>query len=359
MERIDILKQIPHIAPQGAEAKRIRKKCVTGSQASSLLSYPYDEPDREAWRTYTDSFGVEPKPQAHGYIGYRCHQDLWRTRQGLDAFKGNEATEWGNKMEGVALMLYELVFDTKVHEFGIIPDAKLDWLYISPDAIAENGKMVEIKCPLWRRIRDDGWMSREYWAQTQLQLRVCNSYTSDPSDGAKQLPPFSLHFAQNKLFIYMDADHYRRDQGRSRNTMLAALARCQKGLRQNENRRVHLIQLPIKGAVVQISRIHTLVPPKHLIGCDEEMILWASRTARAVKTILRFVHRCLRKTELTSDDLALVKPLYWYHTRMTVTHVQEDRKWFAHVQHEMRLNNETAQLPDFYPNAEMPASPIN
>lgn len=338
MDRLHFLQALPHLAPQGKEAKEIRKKCVTGSQASSVLSYPCTPDDRGAWASYSDQFGIEKNPQAHGYIGYRSHHDLWKSRHGLDDFKGNEATQWGNQLESTALLIYELLFDTKCHELGILPDAEHQWLYISPDAITENGFMVEIKCPLWRALKDNGWMSREYWAQTQLQLRVCNSWPA----GQK----FKLHFCQNKFLQYKSAKEYLSEPYCNPELLQNHLKKNRRDIAMNRQKRIWLFTMPLKGAIIKLSSTTSIPPPSNLLSTGDEMVVWALRTSRAARVIAKFILQHKFKKE--SQDLSHITPMFWWHRKMTVTLIDEDTKWFNHVKDEMRINNLTAQTDDFY-----------
>lgn len=344
MDRLRLLQSLKQIPPQGPEAQAIRKKCVTGSQASSVLSFPVTEEEHKLWSSYTDQFGLETSPQKHGYIGYRSHYDLWKSRHGYDQFKGNEATEWGNKFERTALMLYELIYGTTIHELGILPDAELEWLFISPDAIAENGFMVEIKCPLYRQIKNSGWMSREYWAQTQLQLRVCNSYNVTNGKNDR----FKLHFCQNKFWAYKSAKEYLADPYREHHLLMTQIANHRRTIQMEGPgaRAIRTFGLPIKGAIVQLSKIASIHPPANLLSTNEEMVVWAMRTSRAVKVIGRFIltHWFGR----FDVDTTPVKPLYWHHDKMTVNTIEEDTHWFESVRDEMKINNATSQIDDFF-----------
>ena len=338
MECLQVLQTLPHVAPQGPEAKEIRKKCVTGSQASSVLSFPYTVDDKAAWVSYSDHFGVERNPQSHGYIGYRSHHDLWKSRHGLDTFKGNEATQWGNQLESTALLIYELLFDTKCHELGILPDAEHDWLYISPDAITEDGFMVEIKCPLYRQLKDDGWMSREYWAQTQLQLRVCNSW--------QKTNTFKLRFCQNKFSQYESAKHYLTEPYCNKSLLEGHLRKHRQAIKVNPLKRVWLFAMPLKGAIVKLSSTTSIPPPSELLSTGDEMVVWAMRTSRAARIIANFVSKhCFKKDAV---DVSHVMPMFWWHRKMTSTLIVEDKRWFDHVKDEMKMNNLTSQIDDFY-----------
>ena len=87
-------------------------------------------------------------------------------------FTGNIHTEWGVKYEDVAVKLYELRNNTKVHEFGIMEHPTYKFISASPDGISVEGIMLEIKCPPKRKIT--GIPPRHYWMQMQIQLEVCD-----------------------------------------------------------------------------------------------------------------------------------------------------------------------------------------
>ena len=340
MQRLLHLQSLPFIKPQGHEAQDIRRRCVTGSQAGAVLTYPQTIEEQQKWRSYTNQFGSDVKNAKHGYVGYRSHKDLWMSRQGLDSFKGNEATRWGNVFESSALLLYEVLYNTKIHEFGILPDAELDWLHISPDGIAENGRLVEIKCPLYRKIKDSGWMSREYWAQTQLQLRVCNSYSMKDDNDVR----FDLDFCQNTFREYSSPSIYLCDTSRTREAFMKVVQNYQHDMKSH---RYNLFLFPLKGVLVQISETTSIPCPAELLGMSDEAVEWSYRVSKAVKVIAKFLLRCLRKED--SGCLSHIKPRFWYHLRMTVSNIKEDQEWFEHVRDEMKHNNETARIADFYP----------
>lgn len=84
---------------------------------------------------------------------------------------------WGQKYEPVSVSLYELLYDTKVEDFGCIRDDKYPFLGASPDGINVDkksllfGRMLEIKNIVNREI--NGIPKKEYWIQMQLQMSVC------------------------------------------------------------------------------------------------------------------------------------------------------------------------------------------
>lgn len=87
-------------------------------------------------------------------------------------FTGNIYTEWGVKYEEVAVKVYELRNNTKVHEFGIMEHPTYKFIGASPDGISVEGIMLEIKCPPKRKIT--GIPPQHYWMQMQIQLEVCD-----------------------------------------------------------------------------------------------------------------------------------------------------------------------------------------
>lgn len=68
-------------------------------------------------------------------------------------FKGNQATEHGNKYELPAIKKYEKLTGEKCLEFGLLESLNPgeEFLAGSPDGITTSGKLIEVKCP-FRRI---------------------------------------------------------------------------------------------------------------------------------------------------------------------------------------------------------------
>lgn len=88
------------------------------------------------------------------------------------SFNGNNATKWGHKYEPVANMLFEYKNPgILVYEYGLIHNPKYPNLGVSPDGITSSNEMLEIKCPISRKI--DGTIKKEYFHQIQQQLLVC------------------------------------------------------------------------------------------------------------------------------------------------------------------------------------------
>ena len=106
-------------------------------------------------------------------------------------FETNEACYHGKKFENIVTLMYEYKYDTCVHEFGLLGHPEHTILGASPDGICGPykrdgktrselvGRMLEIKCPLLRKIKYSGEVKGEicpiyYWCQVQQQLECCN-----------------------------------------------------------------------------------------------------------------------------------------------------------------------------------------
>jgi putative phage-type endonuclease len=107
-----------------------------------------------------------------------------------EKFKENKFVYHGKKYEKIAIMIYERIYNSKIGEFGLIQHPNIPYLGASPDGISMNvtldgsfnnrvGRMLEIKCPLSRKILNKGKIKGDicpdyYWVQVQMQLECCN-----------------------------------------------------------------------------------------------------------------------------------------------------------------------------------------
>ena len=129
-------------------------------------------------------------------------------------FESNMFCHHGTKHENVATSIYEYRMNVKVEEFGLVAHPKYTFLAASPDGIVGKykldgksltkyvGRMLEIKCPFRRKIKQSGEIKGEicpiyYWVQVQLQLECCNLEECD--------------FWQCDIQEYEDRDEFMRD----------------------------------------------------------------------------------------------------------------------------------------------------
>lgn len=85
-------------------------------------------------------------------------------------FEQTEATKWGTVYEDIAIKIYENRYNEKIHSIGLVSHKDINWLKASPDGIMDNGKLIEIKCPIRRKIGTN--IPYQYWIQVQTQLEV-------------------------------------------------------------------------------------------------------------------------------------------------------------------------------------------
>ena len=91
---------------------------------------------------------------------------------------GVPALKWGTMYEPMATRIYSTMTGKKIFEFGLIINDNINHFGASPDGITEDGVMIEIKCPIKRKIID-GDIPEKYYYQIQGQLSVCNLTNCD------------------------------------------------------------------------------------------------------------------------------------------------------------------------------------
>ena len=85
---------------------------------------------------------------------------------------------WGQKYEPLSVKLYELLYGTKIGEFGCIRHPVHEFIGASPDGInidplsERYGRMLEIKNIVNRLM--NGIPKPEYWVQMQIQMETCD-----------------------------------------------------------------------------------------------------------------------------------------------------------------------------------------
>lgn len=107
---------------------------------------------------------------AIGQNRYERPDDLLRKKVLKTAWSGNAATAHGTLLEPVARDLYDVRYGKKSHEIGLVQHPKWPFLGGSPDGITEDGILLEIKCPLTRKIEDK--VPKHYMPQIQLLLEI-------------------------------------------------------------------------------------------------------------------------------------------------------------------------------------------
>ena len=171
-EQVKYLTTLPHYEQKSKEWYEMRQTMLSASDWGTIL-------------------GVNSYAKPDSVLLKKCGEESFFPKVAMSAMA------WGNKYEDVAISIYEHRNQTKVYEFGCIRHPFIDHLGASPDGITNEGVMLEIKCPVSRKIT--GIPPQYYWCQVQGQLEVCELDRCD--------------FLECKLKEYDDeaeylADHY-------------------------------------------------------------------------------------------------------------------------------------------------------
>jgi putative phage-type endonuclease len=83
---------------------------------------------------------------------------------------GNAATAHGTLLEPFVRDMYDEMTGRKSHEIGLVQHRQYPWLGASPDGVTEDGLLIEIKCPMTRKIEPK--IPKHYYPQVQLQLEI-------------------------------------------------------------------------------------------------------------------------------------------------------------------------------------------
>ena len=151
---------------------------------------------------------------ALGHNRYERPDDLLRKKVLKTAWAGNAATAHGTLLEPVARDLYDARYGKKSHEIGLVQHPKYPFLGGSADGITEDGMLIEIKCPLTRKIEDK--VPKHYLPQIQLLLEILDFEDCDfiqyrpackahvPTKGPwteAGLPPVHAEVDQSEIFM--------------------------------------------------------------------------------------------------------------------------------------------------------------
>ena len=144
-----------------------------------LISRPYAEQRSKEWLelrgkllTASDvatAIGLNPYETPEHLIAKKCGA----TRP----WSGNEATSHGTRLEPMVRDLYDSRYGQKSHEIGVVQHPVHTFLGGSPDGITESGRLLEIKCPLTRKIKPE--VPVYYMPQIQILLEIVDLEVCD------------------------------------------------------------------------------------------------------------------------------------------------------------------------------------
>ena len=145
--RVQELLKIPQFEQRSPEWFNQRENAITASDLPTVLG---ENAYKTQWSLMVDKCNANPKP-----------------------FIGNAATQWGNHYEDIAVERYSERYSKNVLSFGLLLHRDHSWLGGSPDGITTDGILLEVKCPIKRKIVM-GEVPHHYLSQVLLNLEICD-----------------------------------------------------------------------------------------------------------------------------------------------------------------------------------------
>lgn len=147
---VEVLKNTPKTEQRSKEWFEARRSCVTASDIAAVV-------------------GENP---------YKSRAELLKEKVGMvQPFKGNFATYRGTELEAEALDRYVEATGKTVFLIGLRRHPVHKYIAGSPDGITSDGILLEIKCPLRRRINPNNLpvapIPGYYVPQVQLNASIC------------------------------------------------------------------------------------------------------------------------------------------------------------------------------------------
>ncbi len=269
IEQVKYLATIPQHEQKSAEWYAMRQTMLSASDWGTIL-------------------GVNHYAKPDSVLLKKCGEESFFPKVAMDAMA------WGNKYEDVAISIYEHRNNKKILEFGCIRHPFISHLGASPDGISEDGVMLEIKCPVSRRIT--GIPPEYYWCQVQGQLEVCELDRCD--------------FLECKLKEYDDEQEYLEDH-------------------YNNDYRLNEFGNE-KGVIAEfyISKDNKYIyfySPVNIIG--EELQKW--------KTNIQETHEIFNID--SKDNVILSSFDYWYLEEVSCVPIFRNQEWFNEAK--LKLND--------------------
>lgn len=282
-KQVELLKKIPQYEQKSEEWFKQRDGMITASDIGSAINLNHYQ---KRYELVVKKCGKGPE------------------------YKDNIFVHHGKKYEEVATKIYEFRYNTQVEEYGLIPHPNLSYIGASPDGICSKytldgkiskmiGRMLEIKCPLRRKIKTEGEIyggicPEYYWAQVQVQLEVCDLDECD--------------FWQCDIREYNDRKEFLEDTDYTSNntTHLSLEHNLEKGC---------IIQLLPKSEINEpcVFSAKYIYPPKINMSpedCDQ----WI-----------------LENLDNIDENYYFDRVMYWKLTKAHNVMIKRDKKWFKKV----------------------------
>jgi putative phage-type endonuclease len=144
-------------------------------QVQYLLDLPkYEQRSKEWFEQRKNKLTSSDVDTVLGRNKYATSDEVLFRKCGVEKpFLGNFATRHGQKYEDEAIEHYCNMYNKKSYSFGLIPHPDISWLGGSPDDITHDGIVIEVKCPLHRKIIM-GEIPEHYLSQVLMNMEICN-----------------------------------------------------------------------------------------------------------------------------------------------------------------------------------------
>ncbi len=235
-------------------------------------------------------------------------------------FETNDSCYHGKKFENVVTLMYEYNYDTIVDEFGLLGHPEYLFLGASPDGICGPykrdgktksplvGRMLEIKCPLFRKIKYEGEVKGEicpiyYWCQVQQQLECCNLDECD--------------FVQCSIEEYKTREDFLNDSSHNQE-YLSLKSGLEKGAL------IELLPLKICDEDIKDGKI------ADKIIYDKTSFIYQPKIDMSNKELDEWLLNEVDKIS-RRKDVKLNRIIYWRILEKNCTLIMRDKEWFSQV----------------------------
>jgi len=141
------------------------------NRVKELIAAEYAEQRSQEWLDLRENMiTASDVASAIGENRYESPEAFVKKKVLRTQWAGNAATAHGTLLEPLVRDLYDARYNKKSHEIGVVQHRKYPWLGGSPDGITEDGLLIEIKCPLTRKIENK--VPKHYMPQIQLLLEI-------------------------------------------------------------------------------------------------------------------------------------------------------------------------------------------
>ena len=166
----------------------------TVQRALELIAQEYAEQRSQEWLELRENMiTASDVASALGESHFESPDAFVKKKVLKTKWAGNAATQHGTLLEPIARDLYDQKYGRVSHEIGLVQHRDYPWLGASPDGVTEDGLLIEIKCPLTRKIEAN--VPKHYWPQVQLQLEItdleeCDFVQFRPAKNENSQPEF-------------------------------------------------------------------------------------------------------------------------------------------------------------------------